>query len=104
MGDFNPLRCILLLEAYLNIDKSQEPDVKVNYIIDLIEIVKQNESINDINDKIKLVTQRNDTKLKNDKINEKINEIIPKLKILCNTENMMQCFMDMIHLIDENLK
>ena len=103
MGDFvfSPLKTIILLESFLQItDKTSVSYLQMsNYINDSIDIFNNTTSIDEISNKMENLIVK-DVPLNID-LKTKISDAIIKLKLLCDTENMMQCFMDTLHLIQK---
>ena len=98
---YNPLQTIIIFEDTLKIDQTFRNDFK-NYIMEYIEIINRYDTNEEINSYIKThpIKINNDT-VNNTDIKVEITKVIPKLKKICNTENMMDHFMDTLYLIEK---
>jgi hypothetical protein len=99
---FNPLQTIISLEQILN-NKIELPNNFKNYIIETINIINTNDTIDKINNYVKshpINTNNNNDNPKD--INVEITQIIPKVKKLCNTDNMMNHFIYVVDLMNRD--
>jgi len=97
---FNPLSTIILFEAVLLSEIEIMIDFK-NYIFDYIKIIQENDTYDKIKDYMSNHTFTNRTENNTNDVKGAITGIIPKLKQLCDTDNMMEHFMHILHLLEK---
>ena len=86
------------MESLLNIEKS---NILKNFTNDFIQIIndsdREENKFDFINERMSQLEPKYD---EIGDINEQIKQTIPKLKKLCNPENMMECFMNVLYFIE----
>ncbi len=97
---FNPLSTIILFEAVVSSEIEMEIEFK-NYIFDYINIIQQNDTYDKIKDYMSNHAFTTRTENNTNDVKTAINDIIPKLKQLCDTDNMMEHFMHVLYLLEK---
>jgi len=97
---YNPLQTIILFEDILKITDPYRNDLK-NYIMEYIDIINRHNTNEEINSYIDTHPLNGNNNTVNDKdIKVAITNVMPKLKKICNTENMMDHFMYALYSIE----
>ena len=101
---FNPFKYIFILEGFLKDESLYDKD-KLIHIMDFIEANKgKSDCIPRIDEEMKRIAtdqSRDSSGSGSTDIKARINETITSLKKMCNSENMMETFMEIIYLIEK---
>ena len=98
---YNPLQTIIIFEATLKIEEPFMKEFK-NFIMEYIGVINRHNTNEEINNYIHAHPfEGHDTRASDTEIKAEITKVIPKLKKICDTKNMMDHFMDTLYLIEK---